>query len=175
MSTIKSYGCFFLSFFSFQNTFLQETVRRECEERWTDGGFKSSQRTTLELRKLSTAATVTVLPQPGQPNLPAAAGSGQGERRLARLNSEKVIKSLACLECRSPPLLQPFPQPNRVSSLGLPTVPSHILPGSTIFSQWDQAETGCYSEEETESAVMEPVRGQLHTESLSFLEPRAPL
>ena len=53
----------------------------------------------------------------------AAAGSGQGERRLARLHSEKVIKIPGLPGVSKPTTSPAFSQPNRVSSSGLPTVP----------------------------------------------------
>ncbi|XP_069417936.1 protein LEKR1 isoform X1 [Ovis canadensis] len=108
-----------------ENTFLQETVRRECEERFElTEALSQAREQLLELRKLSGQLPLSPCSlSQGSLTSSAAAGSGQGERRLARLNSEKVIKIPGLPGVLKPTTSAAFSQPNRVSSLGLPTVP----------------------------------------------------
>ncbi|KAM7248538.1 hypothetical protein CapIbe_000577 [Capra ibex] len=108
-----------------ENTFLQETVRRECEERFElTEALSQAREQLLELRKLSGQLPLSPCSlSQGSLTSSAAAGSGQGERRLARLNSEKVIKIPGLPGVSKPTTSAAFSQPNRVSSLGLPTVP----------------------------------------------------
>ncbi|XP_068844757.1 protein LEKR1 [Capricornis sumatraensis] len=108
-----------------ENTFLQETVRRECEERFElTEALSQAREQLLELRKLSGQLPLSPCSLSlGSLTSSAAAGSGQGERRLARLNSEKVIKIPGLPGVSKPTTSAAFSQPNRVSSLGLPTVP----------------------------------------------------
>ncbi|XP_060250350.1 protein LEKR1 isoform X6 [Ovis aries] len=108
-----------------KNTFLQETVRRECEERFElTEALSQAREQLLELRKLSGQLPLSPCSlSQGSLTSSAAAGSGQGERRLARLNSEKVIKIPGLPGVSKPTTSAAFSQPNRVSSLGLPTVP----------------------------------------------------
>ncbi|KAF4021040.1 hypothetical protein G4228_012838 [Cervus hanglu yarkandensis] len=108
-----------------ENTFLQETVRRECEERFElTEALSQAREQLLGLRKLSGQLPLSPCSL-GQGSLTssAAAGSGQGERRLARLHSEKVIKIPGLPGVSKPTTSSAFSQPKRVSSSGLPTVP----------------------------------------------------
>ncbi|KAB0374126.1 hypothetical protein FD755_014382, partial [Muntiacus reevesi] len=108
-----------------QNTFLQETVRRECEERFElTEALSQAREQLLGLRMLSGQLPLSPCSL-GQGSLTssAAAGSGQGERRLARLHSEKVIKIPGLPGVSKPTTSSAFSQPKRVSSSGLPTVP----------------------------------------------------
>ncbi|XP_070322628.1 protein LEKR1 isoform X2 [Odocoileus virginianus] len=106
-----------------ENTFLQETVRRECEERFElTEALSQAREQLLGLQKLSGQWPPS--PRSLQGSLTsAAAGGGQGERRLARLHSEKVIKTPGLPGVSQPTTSPAFPQPKRVSSSGLPTVP----------------------------------------------------
>ncbi|XP_040121215.1 leucine-, glutamate- and lysine-rich protein 1 [Oryx dammah] len=108
-----------------ENTFLQETVRRECEERFElTEALSQAREQLLELRKLSGQLPLSPCSlSQGSLTSSAAAGSGQGERRLARLHSEKVIKIPGLPGVSKPTTSAAFSQPNRVSSSGLPTVP----------------------------------------------------
>ncbi|XP_059744802.1 protein LEKR1 isoform X3 [Bos taurus] len=108
-----------------KNTFLQETVRRECEERFElTEALSQAREQLLELRKLSGQLPLSPCSlSQGSLTSSAAAGSGQGERRLARLHSEKVIKIPGLPGVSKPTTSPAFSQPNRVSSSGLPTVP----------------------------------------------------
>ncbi|XDB46888.1 hypothetical protein AB1E18_000503 [Capra hircus] len=104
-----------------ENTFLQETVRRECEERFElTEALSQAREQLLELRKLSGQLPLSPCSlSQGSLTSSAAAGSGQGERRLARLNSEKVHS-----------LIISGPQIPRVSATS-PTPPGsgHLLEG----------------------------------------------
>lgn len=116
---------FFFSFFSFQNTFLQETVRRECEERFElTEALSQAREQLLELKKLGSRLPLSTCSlSQGSLTSSAAASSSQGERRPARLNSEKGIK-IPSLHAVSKPTTSPASaQPIRVSSSGLPTLP----------------------------------------------------
>uniref|UniRef100_A0A8C0AEN1 Leucine, glutamate and lysine rich 1 n=1 Tax=Bos mutus grunniens TaxID=30521 RepID=A0A8C0AEN1_BOSMU len=108
-----------------ENTFLQETVRRECEERFElTEALSQAREQLLELRKLNGQLPLSPCSlSQGSLTSSAAAGSGQGERRLARLHSEKVIKIPGLPGVSKPTTSPAFSQPNRVSSSGLPTVP----------------------------------------------------
>ncbi|KAB0364635.1 hypothetical protein FD754_008791, partial [Muntiacus muntjak] len=108
-----------------KNTFLQETVRRECEERFElTEALSQAREQLLGLRMLSGQLPLSPCSL-GQGSLTssAAAGSGQGERRLPRLHSEKVIKIPGLPGVSKPTTSSAFSQPKRVSSSGLPTVP----------------------------------------------------
>ncbi|XDA71340.1 hypothetical protein R6Z07F_001691 [Ovis aries] len=104
-----------------KNTFLQETVRRECEERFElTEALSQAREQLLELRKLSGQLPLSPCSlSQGSLTSSAAAGSGQGERRLARLNSEKVCS-----------LIISGPQIPRVSATILtPPGSRHLLEG----------------------------------------------
>ncbi|XP_060154470.1 protein LEKR1 [Globicephala melas] len=108
-----------------ENTFLQETVRRECEERFElTEALSQAREQLLELRKLGGQSPLSPgsLSQ-GSLTSSVAASSSQGEKRLARLNSEMRIK-IPSLHGVSKPTASPAStQPSRVSSSGLPTLP----------------------------------------------------
>ncbi|XP_026969138.1 protein LEKR1 isoform X1 [Sagmatias obliquidens] len=108
-----------------ENTFLQETVRRECEERFElTEALSQAREQLLELRKLGGRSPLSPssLSQ-GSLTSSVAASSSQGEKRLARLNSEMRIK-IPSLHGVSKPTASPAStQPSRVSSSGLPTLP----------------------------------------------------
>uniref|UniRef100_U6CXB5 Leucine-, glutamate-and lysine-rich protein 1 n=3 Tax=Neovison vison TaxID=452646 RepID=U6CXB5_NEOVI len=77
-----------------QNTFLQETVRRECEERFElTEALSQAREQLLEFRKLSGSSPLSLcsLSQGSLTSSPAVF-SNQGERSLTRLNSGKGIK-----------------------------------------------------------------------------------
>lgn len=100
-------------------------MRRECEERFElTEALSQAREQLLELRKLSGQLPLSPCSlSQGSLTSSAAAGSGQGERRLARLHSEKVIKIPGLPGVSKPTTSPAFSQPNRVSSSGLPTVP----------------------------------------------------
>lgn len=110
--------------FSFQNTFLQETVRRECEERFElTEALSQAQEQLLELRKHSGSLPLSpCLPSQGSLTSSAAAGRNQGERSTSRLNSEKGLRIPSLHGVPKPTLSPPPAQPKRVSSSGLPSV-----------------------------------------------------
>ncbi|XP_049565695.1 protein LEKR1 isoform X3 [Orcinus orca] len=101
-----------------ENTFLQETVRRECEERFElTEALSQAREQLLELRKLGGQSPLSPgsLSQ-GSLTSSVAASSSQGEKRLARLNSEMRIK-IPSLHGVSKPTASPAStQPSRVSS-----------------------------------------------------------
>uniref|UniRef100_A0A8C3YT66 Leucine, glutamate and lysine rich 1 n=1 Tax=Catagonus wagneri TaxID=51154 RepID=A0A8C3YT66_9CETA len=115
-----------------ENTFLQETVRRECEERFElTEALSQAREQLLELKKLGERLPLSTCSlSQGRLTSSAGAGSSQGERRPARLNSEKGIK-IPSLHTVSKPTASPASaQPTRVSSSGLPTLPQpHPPPG----------------------------------------------
>ena len=110
--------------FSFQNTFLQETVRRECEERFElTEALSQAREQLLELRKHSGSVPLSpCFPRQGSLTSSAAAVSNQGERSTSRLNSEKGIKIPSLRGVSKPTLSPPSAQPKRANSSGLPTV-----------------------------------------------------
>ncbi|XP_059247685.1 protein LEKR1 [Mustela nigripes] len=108
-----------------QNTFLQETVRRECEERFElTEALSQAREQLLEFRKLSGSSPLSPCSlSQGSLTSSAAVVSNQGERSLTRLNSGKGIK-IPSLHRMSKPATSPAsPQSKRLSSSGLPTVP----------------------------------------------------
>ncbi|XP_074225095.1 protein LEKR1 isoform X2 [Camelus bactrianus] len=108
-----------------ENTFLQETVRRECEERFElTEALSQAREQLLELRNLRGQLPLSPCSlSQGSLTSSAAASGSQGERRLARLNSEKGIR-IPSLRGVSKPTASPVSaQPSRVSSSGLPTLP----------------------------------------------------
>ncbi|XP_029795856.1 leucine-, glutamate- and lysine-rich protein 1 [Suricata suricatta] len=108
-----------------QNTFLQETVRRECEERFElTEALSQAREQLLELRKLSGSFPLSPCSlNQGRLTSSAAAVSNQGERSLTRLNSEKGIKIPSLHRVSKPTASPTSVQPKRVSSSGLPTFP----------------------------------------------------
>ncbi|EFB19276.1 hypothetical protein PANDA_011458, partial [Ailuropoda melanoleuca] len=108
-----------------QNTFLQETVRRECEERFElTEALSQAREQLLELRKLSGSSPLSRCSlHQGSLTSSAAVVSHQGERILPSPNSGKGIK-IPSLHGVSKPTASPtLAQSKRVSSSGLPTVP----------------------------------------------------
>ncbi|XP_029070554.1 leucine-, glutamate- and lysine-rich protein 1 isoform X1 [Monodon monoceros] len=108
-----------------ENTFLQETVRRECEERFElTEALSQAREQLLELRKLGGRSPLSPCSlSQGSLTSSVAASSSQGEKRLARLNSEMRIK-IPSLHGVSKPTASPAStQTSRVSSSGLPTLP----------------------------------------------------
>uniref|UniRef100_A0A8C9B3T1 Leucine, glutamate and lysine rich 1 n=2 Tax=Phocoena sinus TaxID=42100 RepID=A0A8C9B3T1_PHOSS len=108
-----------------ENTFLQETVRRECEERFElTEALSQAREQLLELRKLGRRSPLSPCSlSQGSLSSSVAVSSSQGEKRLARLNSEMRIK-IPSLHGVSKPTTSPAStQPSRVSSSGLPTLP----------------------------------------------------
>lgn len=111
-------------FSSFQNAFLQETVRRECEERFElTEALSQAREQLLELKKLSGSLPLSPCSLSQGSLTSAAVVSNQGERSLGRLSSEKGIK-IPSLHGASKPTTSPNSgQPKGVSSSGLPTLP----------------------------------------------------
>ncbi|XP_042811435.1 protein LEKR1 isoform X3 [Panthera onca] len=108
-----------------QNTFLQETVRRECEERFElTEALSQAREQLLELRKLSGSLPLSPCSlNQGSLTSSAAVVSSQGERSLTRLNSGKGIKIPSLHGVSKPTTAPTSVQPKRVSSSGLPTFP----------------------------------------------------
>ncbi|VFV32700.1 Hypothetical predicted protein [Lynx pardinus] len=108
-----------------QNTFLQETVRRECEERFElTEALSQAREQLLELRKLSGSLPLSRCSlNQGSLTSSAAVVSSRGERSLARLNSGKGIKIPSLHGVSKPTTAPTSVQPKRVSSSGLPTFP----------------------------------------------------
>lgn len=109
-------------FFSFQNTFLQETVRRECEERFElTEALSQAREQLLELRRLSGSLPVT--PRfLSRGSLAASAAGHQGERSLAKPNSEKGTKTPGLHIVPKPTPSPTSAQPKRANSSGLPSL-----------------------------------------------------
>ncbi|KAF6119456.1 leucine, glutamate and lysine rich 1 [Phyllostomus discolor] len=107
-----------------ENTLLQETVRRECEERFElTEALSQAREQLLELSKHSGSLPLSpCFPSQGSLTSSAAAGSNQGERSTSRLNSEKGIRIPSLHGVPKPTLSPPSAQPKRVSNSGLPTV-----------------------------------------------------
>ncbi|XP_045706711.1 protein LEKR1 [Phyllostomus hastatus] len=107
-----------------ENTLLQETVRRECEERFElTEALSQAREQLLELSKHSGSLPLSpCFPSQGSLTSSAAAGSNQGERSTSRLNSEKGIRIPSLHGVPQPTLSPPSAQPKRVSNSGLPTV-----------------------------------------------------
>ncbi|XP_036707260.1 leucine-, glutamate- and lysine-rich protein 1 [Balaenoptera musculus] len=108
-----------------ENTFLQETVRRECEERFElTEALSQAREQLLELRKCGGRLPLSPCSlSQGSLTSSVAASSSQGERRLARLNSEKRIKIPGLHGVSKPTASPASTQPSGVSSSGLPTFP----------------------------------------------------
>ncbi|XP_042855159.1 leucine-, glutamate- and lysine-rich protein 1 isoform X4 [Panthera tigris] len=108
-----------------QNTFLQETVRRECEERFElTEALSQAREQLLELRKLSGSLPLSPCSlNQGSLTSSAAVVSSQGERSLTRLNSGKGIKIPSLHGVSKPTTAPTSVQPKRVNSSSLPTFP----------------------------------------------------
>lgn len=113
------------SFFSFQNTFLQETVRRECEERFElTEALSQAREQLLALKKLSGSFPLSPCSlNQGSLTASAAVVANQRERSPAGLNSEKGIKIPSLHGVSKPTASAASAQPRRVSSSGLPSLP----------------------------------------------------
>ncbi|KAI5132080.1 Leucine-, Glutamate- And Lysine-Rich Protein 1 [Manis pentadactyla] len=108
-----------------ENAFLQETVRRECEERFgLTEALSQAREQLLELRKLGGSLPLSPCSlSQGSLTSSAAAVSNQGGRSLARLNSEKRIKIPSLHGVSKPTATPGSAQPKRASSSVLPTLP----------------------------------------------------
>ncbi|XP_010364207.2 leucine-, glutamate- and lysine-rich protein 1 isoform X1 [Rhinopithecus roxellana] len=108
-----------------ENTFLQETVRRECEERFElTEALSQAREQLLELRKLRGSLPFSPCSlSKGSLTSPATAVSNHGERSLARLNSEKGIQIPSLRGVSKPITFPTSDKPKRVSSSGLPILP----------------------------------------------------
>ncbi|XP_047584690.1 protein LEKR1 isoform X1 [Lutra lutra] len=108
-----------------QNTFLQETVRRECEERFElTEALSQAREQLLEFRKLSGSSPLSPCSlSQGSLTSSAVVVSNQGERSLTRLNSGKGIKIPSLHRVSKPATSPTSPQSKRLSGSGLPTVP----------------------------------------------------
>lgn len=110
-----------------ENTFLQETVRRECEERFELTEALSQARE--QLRKLGrSGGSLRCSLNKGTPTYPATAGSNHRQQSSARQN---------CGRGTNPPSLHGLPKPTaspspdklkKVSSAGLPALPQSHPP-----------------------------------------------
>ncbi|XP_008140448.2 protein LEKR1 [Eptesicus fuscus] len=105
-----------------ENTFLQETVRRECEERFElTEALSQAREQLLELRRLSGSLPVT--PRfLSRGSLTASAAGHQGERSLAKPNSEKGTKIPGLHIVPKPTPSPTSAQPKRANSSGLPSL-----------------------------------------------------
>ncbi|XP_006868054.1 PREDICTED: leucine-, glutamate- and lysine-rich protein 1 [Chrysochloris asiatica] len=105
-----------------ENTFLQETVRRECEERFElTEALSHAREQLLELRKLNGRLPLSPCSlSQGSLTSTAAAVSNHGEKSLVRLDSEKGIK-IPCLQVLKPTVSPE--KPKRMDSSGLPILP----------------------------------------------------
>uniref|UniRef100_A0ABI7X319 Leucine, glutamate and lysine rich 1 n=1 Tax=Felis catus TaxID=9685 RepID=A0ABI7X319_FELCA len=101
-----------------QNTFLQETVRRECEERFElTQALSQAREQLLELRKLSGSLPLSPCSlNQGSLTSSAAVVSSRGERSLTRLNSGKGIKIPSLYGVSKPTTAPTSVQPKRVHS-----------------------------------------------------------
>ncbi|XP_057355433.1 protein LEKR1 [Manis pentadactyla] len=108
-----------------ENAFLQETVRRECEERFgLTEALSQAREQLLELRKLGGSLPLSPCSlSQGSLTSSAAAVSNQGGRSLASLNSEKRIKIPSLHGVSKPTATPGSAQPKRASSSALPTLP----------------------------------------------------
>nr|XP_035133716.2 protein LEKR1 isoform X4 [Callithrix jacchus] len=108
-----------------ENTFLQETVRRECEERFElTEALSQAREELLEFRKLFGNLSFSPCSlSKGSLTSPAAVVSNHGEGSLARLNSEKGIKIPSLHGVSQPTSFPTSDKPKRVSSSGLPLLP----------------------------------------------------
>ncbi|XP_019482086.1 PREDICTED: leucine-, glutamate- and lysine-rich protein 1 [Hipposideros armiger] len=108
-----------------EKTFLQETVRRECEERFElTEALSQAREQLLELQKLSGSFQLSPCSfSQGSLTSPAAAVTHHRERSLLRLNPDKGIK-IPSLHGVSKPTTSPASaQPKRVRSSALPNLP----------------------------------------------------
>ncbi|XP_008069826.1 leucine-, glutamate- and lysine-rich protein 1 isoform X2 [Carlito syrichta] len=108
-----------------ENTFLQETVRRECEERFElTEALSQAREQLLELRKLSRSLPLSPCSlSKGSLTSPAAMVSNHGERSLARLHSEKGTKIPSLHRVSKPTTSPTSEKPKKASSSGLPILP----------------------------------------------------
>ncbi|KAF6384918.1 leucine, glutamate and lysine rich 1 [Rhinolophus ferrumequinum] len=108
-----------------ENIFLQETVRRECEERFElTEALSQAREQLLELKKLSGSFPLSPCSLiQSSLTTSAAAVTNQRERSPARLNSEKGIKIPSLHGVSKPMASATSAQPRRVSSSGLPSLP----------------------------------------------------
>lgn len=116
---------------SFQNTFLQETVRRECEERFElTEALSEAKQQLLGLRKLSASSALSPCsPDEGSPAACAAAVGSHGERSLV---SGVRIPRLHGVS--KPTRASASQNPTRASSSGLPLLPQPHLPRGQALS-----------------------------------------
>ncbi|XP_045439585.1 protein LEKR1 isoform X2 [Pipistrellus kuhlii] len=105
-----------------ENTILQETVRRECEERFElTEALSQAREQLLELRRLSGSLPVTPrFLSPG--SLAASAAGHQGERSLAKPNSERGTKIPGLHMVPKPTPSPTSAQAKRANGSGLPSL-----------------------------------------------------
>ncbi|CAK6441962.1 unnamed protein product [Pipistrellus nathusii] len=105
-----------------ENTLLQETVRRECEERFElTEALSQAREQLLELRRLSGSLPVTPrFLSPG--SLAASAAGHQGEKSLAKPNSERGTKIPGLHMVPKPTPSPTSAQAKRANSSGLPSL-----------------------------------------------------
>lgn len=121
---------------SFQNTFLQETVRRECEERFElTEALSEAKQQLLGLRKLSASSALSPCsPDEGSPAACAAAVGSHGERSLVRLNAESGVRIPRLHGVSKPTRASASQNPTRASSSGLPLLPQPHPPRGQALS-----------------------------------------
>uniref|UniRef100_A0A5F9CJY2 Leucine, glutamate and lysine rich 1 n=1 Tax=Oryctolagus cuniculus TaxID=9986 RepID=A0A5F9CJY2_RABIT len=108
-----------------KNTLLQETVRRECEERFElTEALSQAREQLLELRKLSGSLPLSPCSL-GKGSLTSCAAtvSNQRERGLGRLNSEKGARVPSLYGVSKPTPAPASEKPKRAGSSGLPVLP----------------------------------------------------
>ncbi|XP_054556958.1 protein LEKR1 isoform X2 [Talpa occidentalis] len=108
-----------------ENTFLQETVRRECEERFElTEALSQAREQLLAFQRLSVSLPLSPAPlSQGGLTSPMATVSDQGERGLARLNSTKGFKISSLHGLPRASTSPTTAKSQQFRSSGLPTVP----------------------------------------------------
>ncbi|XP_004598625.2 protein LEKR1 isoform X1 [Ochotona princeps] len=105
-----------------ENTFLQETVRRECEERFElTEALSEAKEQLLGLRKLSASLPLSPC-SPGKGSPDACPGSHR-ERSLVKLNAESGVRMPRLHGVSKPTRASASENPTRASNSGLPLLP----------------------------------------------------
>ncbi|XP_077899642.1 protein LEKR1 isoform X6 [Ictidomys tridecemlineatus] len=120
-----------------KNTFLQETVRRECEERSElTQALSQAREQLLALRKLSGS-----LPRPlcslsrGSPNLPAPASGDQRDSSRAVLRAGRGLRTPSAPGASRRSISPPAGKPSRAISSSVPALTQQQLPRARASSQ----------------------------------------
>ncbi|KAM5292979.1 protein LEKR1 [Ctenodactylus gundi] len=119
-----------------QNTLLQETVRRECEERFElTEALGQAREQLLELRRLHGSFPLSPCPHSkGSLTSSVAAVSDQGEKSCAKLNSEKRIKIPSLHEVSKSVASPTSDKPKQLSSSDVPVLPLPRPPRGQAYS-----------------------------------------